>query len=124
VDSQRPFAPNTKGNLGRQGARRIGAINGMIYNRGSQADFDHLADLGLSGWSWDQVVSAYREIEDNALGNGRGSGDHCTCLSWRCRPSVTIIAAGGNLGWQMDDYNESDTERIGCTMCTIKNGER
>ena len=36
-----------------------------------------------------------------------------------------IIAAAGNLGWQMvDDYNESDAERIGYAMRTIKNGER
>ena len=43
-------------------------MNGMIYNRGSQADFDHLADLGLKHWSWEAGRVGVPVIEDNALG--------------------------------------------------------
>jgi choline dehydrogenase len=128
---QHPFAPNYQEETWARGKVLGGssAINGMIYNRGSRADFDHLAELGLKHWSWDQVVSAYREIEDNALGASatRGSGGplHVSRLHDADPVCDEIIAAGGNLGWQMvDDYNESDAERIGYAMCTIKNGER
>ena len=52
------------------------AINGMIYNRGSRADFDRLAELGNPEWGWDNILAAYKAIEDNALGPTatRGAG--------------------------------------------------
>ena len=128
---QHPFAPRYQSETWARGKVLGGssAINGMIYNRGSQPDFDHLADLGLPQWSWDEVVAAYRAIEDNALGPSptRGSGGPLHVSQLRDADPICdeIIAAGGSLGWGMvDDYNESDAERIGYAMCTIKNGER
>jgi choline dehydrogenase len=103
---QRPFAPNYQQATWARGKVLGGssAINGMIYNRGSQADFDHLAELGLKHWSWDQVVSAYREIEDNALGASatRGSGGplHVSRLRGADPVCDEILHAGGNLGWR------------------------
>ncbi len=128
---QKPFPPLHQEETWARGKVLGGssAINGMIYNRGSQADFDHLAELGLPQWDWEHVVGAYREIEDNELGASptRGSGGPLHVSHLRDADPVCdeIIAAGGNLGWKaVDDYNESDEERIGCAMCTIKDGRR
>ena len=128
---QKPFPPLHQQETWARGKVLGGssAINGMIYNRGSKADFENLAGLGLPQWGWDQVVGAYREIEDNELGATptRGSGGplHVSRLGDADPVCDEIIAAGGNLGWKaVDDYNESDDERIGYAMCTIKAGRR
>src|SRR5205823_12410430 len=110
---QKPFPPMHQHEIWARGKVLGGssAINGMIYNRGNQADFDHLAELGLPAWSWDNVVAAYREIEDNELGATptRGSGGplHVSHLRGADPIGAEIIAAGGSLGWKpVDDYND------------------
>jgi choline dehydrogenase-like flavoprotein len=105
------------------------AINGMIYNRGAPADFDHLAELGNPEWSWANMLSAYKAMEDNALGATatRGVGGPLHVSRFRDADPISgrIIAAGGAIGLDVvDDVNESDEARIGYTMCTVKNGRR
>ena len=38
-------------------------INGMIYVRGNRHDFDRWAQFGLAGWSFDEVLPAFRRSE-------------------------------------------------------------
>jgi choline dehydrogenase len=40
------------------------SINGMIYVRGQPEDFDHWAQLGNRGWSWDDVLPYFKKAED------------------------------------------------------------
>jgi choline dehydrogenase len=40
------------------------SINGMIYVRGQPEDFDHWAQLGNRGWSWDAVLPFFRKAEN------------------------------------------------------------
>jgi choline dehydrogenase len=40
------------------------SINAMIYMRGQKADYDHWAALGLSGWSWADVLPVFKRSED------------------------------------------------------------
>jgi choline dehydrogenase len=40
------------------------SINGMIYVRGQPEDFDHWAQLGNRGWSWDSVLPFFRKAEN------------------------------------------------------------
>jgi choline dehydrogenase len=40
------------------------SINGMIYVRGQPEDFDHWAQLGNRGWSWDNVLPYFKQAED------------------------------------------------------------
>ncbi|HEY7580940.1 MAG TPA: GMC family oxidoreductase N-terminal domain-containing protein [Acetobacteraceae bacterium] len=40
------------------------SINGMIYVRGQPEDFDHWAQLGNRGWSWDDVLPYFRRAEN------------------------------------------------------------
>ena len=40
------------------------SINGMIYMRGQRGDYDHWAQLGNLGWSWDDVLPVFKHSED------------------------------------------------------------
>ena len=44
------------------------SINAMIYMRGQRSDYDHWAELGCRGWSWDQVLPYFKRTEDYAHG--------------------------------------------------------
>ncbi|NOX50476.1 MAG: hypothetical protein GXP16_08070 [Gammaproteobacteria bacterium] len=41
------------------------SVNGMIYVRGHRDDFDHWAQLGNSGWSYEDVLPHFRNIENH-----------------------------------------------------------
>ena len=45
------------------------AINGMIYMLGQATDYDHWRQLGLPGWSWDDVRPFFRKHVDHFLGD-------------------------------------------------------
>ncbi len=40
------------------------SINAMIYMRGQASDYDHWAQLGNRGWSWDEVLPVFKRSED------------------------------------------------------------
>ena len=52
------------------------SINAMIHMRGQRQDWDHWAELGNPGWSWDEVMPIFRALEDYEGGavHGYGSG--------------------------------------------------
>ena len=37
------------------------AINAMVYMRGQAGDYDHWRQLGLPGWSWDDVLPYFKQ---------------------------------------------------------------
>ena len=39
------------------------AINGMVWVRGQRQDYDHWAQLGNRGWSWQDVLPVFKGIE-------------------------------------------------------------
>lgn len=127
----RPFGPEHQPEVWVRGKMLGGSssINGMVYNRGSQADYDALASLGNPEWRWDNILAAFKAIEDNALGatatRGQGGPLHVSDLRGADPLCEEMIAAGGSLGWKpVPDFNESDDVRIGYTMSTIKDGRR
>ena len=56
------------------------AINAMIYMRGQAADYDHWRQLGLPGWSWDDVLPYFKKHEHHFLG---ASEHHAVGGEWR-----------------------------------------
>jgi choline dehydrogenase len=56
------------------------AINAMVYMRGQAGDYDHWRQLGLPGWSWDDVRPYFRKHVDHFLGQ---SDHHNVGGEWR-----------------------------------------
>jgi choline dehydrogenase len=105
------------------------AVNGMMWTRGAPADWDGLAARGNPGWSWAEVLPAYRAIEDHSLGGSetRGAGGPLGISVTDPHDDVTsaILASAAAYGWpQVEDVNAEDTERIGFTPSTISGGRR
>jgi choline dehydrogenase-like flavoprotein len=52
------------------------SINGMVYVRGTPADYDHWEALGCPGWGWQHMGPLFVSLEDHELGAGewRGAG--------------------------------------------------
>jgi choline dehydrogenase len=105
------------------------SVNGMVYNRGQRADYDALERLGNPGWGWDDMLPAFKAIEDNGLGasdvRGAGGPLHVSTVDGGDPLLEDVIAGGTKLGWRrMRDHNESDEERIGYAMSTIRDGRR
>jgi choline dehydrogenase len=105
------------------------AVNGMMWLRGGPADWDGLAARGNPGWSWADVLPAYRAIENHSLGASpsRGAGGPLGISVTDPGDEVTgaIIASAAAYGWrQVEDVNAEDTERIGFTPSTIARGRR
>ncbi len=127
----RPFGPHDRVEQWVRGKTLGGssAVNGMVYNRGSQADYDEIERLGNPGWGWDTILPIYRKIEDNQLGatdfRGAGGPLHVSTVTDRDPLLEDVIAAGEARGWHReDDLNATDTERIGYAMATIRDGRR
>ena len=105
------------------------AVNGLVYNRGQQRDWDTFGALGNPGWSWERILDHYREIEDHALGASvsRGAGGPVPITPSRDPyPLVeAAIRAGSVAGMQpVEDVNASDDPRIGLAMANIGRGRR
>ncbi len=91
------------------------AINGMIYMRGQAADYDGWRQLGLTGWSWDDVLPYFLRQEDHHAGacDMHGAGGE-----WRVeRPRISwpildaVRDAGVEIGIpKVDDFNRGDNE--------------
>ncbi len=105
------------------------AINAMISMRGQAADYDHWRQLGLAGWGWDDVLPAFRGLEDHFLGE---SDIHGTGGGWRIeapRLSWAILDAVGQAAEEMGirkipDFNTGDNEGVGYFHVNQKRGRR
>ena len=105
------------------------AVNGMMWMRGAPADWDGLAARGNPGWSWADVLPAYKAMENHSLGASetRGAGGPLGISVTDTRDELTgaIVESAVSYGWEhVADANASDTERIGFTPSTIRAGRR
>ncbi len=106
------------------------AVNGMMYVRGQEADFEELEGRGNPGWGWKRFLAAYLAMEDHSLGPSatRGSGGPLgvTVQERTDDESVALLlAAAQSAGWPFaEDLNAQDTEKIGFTPSAIRNGVR
>jgi choline dehydrogenase len=89
------------------------AINAMVYMRGQAGDYDHWRQLGLPGWSWDDVLPYFKKHEHYFLGS---SDHHSVGGEWRVeypRTRWDIIdvwrEAAAQYGIKpVDDFNAGD----------------
>jgi choline dehydrogenase len=105
------------------------ALNGLVYNRGNRDDYDELERLGNRGWGWDNILPIFKAFEDNQFGpsptRGVGGPLHISQPRFPDALSQYIIDASANTGLRsVEDYNESDDERVGAAMAMIQRGLR
>jgi choline dehydrogenase-like flavoprotein len=105
------------------------AINAMISMRGQAADYDHWRQLGMTGWSYSDVLPAFKRLEDHFLGS---SEHHGAGGGWRIeapRLSWKILDAVGEAAQEMGikeiaDFNTGDNEGVSYFHVNQKRGRR
>ncbi|MDO5528064.1 MAG: GMC family oxidoreductase N-terminal domain-containing protein [Paracoccus sp. (in: a-proteobacteria)] len=105
------------------------SINGMLYLRGQAQDYDLWAQMGCSGWGWDDVKPYFLKSEDYFDGE---SEHHAEGGEWRVEKQ--------RLRWDIlddfaraceaegipatDDFNTGDNEGVGYFKVNQRNGWR
>jgi choline dehydrogenase len=107
-----------------------GSINGLVYNRGQAADFDHWAQIGNRGWGYADVLPYFQRTEQR-LGDGddryRGrSGSFAVSnLDWRHPVCEAFIAGAAGIGIPVNpDYNGATQAGVGTFQRAIHRGLR
>jgi choline dehydrogenase-like flavoprotein len=126
-----------KGLNGRQGYQPRGKVlggssstNAMLYVRGNRWDYDHWAELGNPGWSYDEVLPYFKRSENNetyGASQFHGAGGPLNVAELRSPSPINqafLEAAALNGIPNIQDYNGA--EQFGSFMyqVTHKNGER
>ena len=78
------------------------AINAMISMRGQREDYESWKASGLTDWGWNDVLPAFRRIEDHFLGN---TEHHQAGGNWRVEPP--------RLHWEILDRMRDAAEEMG-----------
>jgi len=126
-----------KGLNGRQGYQPRGKVlggssstNAMLYVRGNRWDYDHWAELGNAGWSYNHVLPYFKKAEHNETypaGEFHGAGGPQNVAELRSPSPVNkmfLEACALNGIPNNPDYNGA--EQTGSFMYQVfhKNGER
>ena len=106
------------------------SINGMVYMRGQAQDYDHWAQLGNRGWSYQDVLPIFRKMEryEDGADTFRGR-DGVLRVSDTPRNKLPllekIIEAAAKIGLPFNpDQNGETQEGIGMSQVTIAKGRR
>jgi choline dehydrogenase len=105
------------------------AINGMVWVRGQRQDYDHWAQLGNRGWSWQDVLPIFRHMESYAGGDDEARGREGPIKisdnpeSGKLYDSFVEAAALAGIKHN-PDYNSGEQEGIAMTQASISKGRR
>ena len=105
------------------------SINGLLYVRGQQQDYDGWAQRGNSGWSWREVLPYFKKSENwkgpHSIHRG-SSGPLKINQSDNTWPIVNAwVEAAQKEGFKYnDDYNSGDQEGVGFFQQTADKGLR
>ena len=105
------------------------AINAMISMRGQAADYDHWRQLGLTGWSWDDVLPVYRRLDDHFLGDTehhRRGGEwrvEAPRVRWKVLDLVAQAAVESGIR-PTSDFNTGDNSGVGYFHVNQRRGVR
>lgn len=105
------------------------SINAMIYMRGQRSDYDHWAQLGNRGWSWDDVLPVFKASEDYQHGADEfhGSGGELRVeerrVNWEILDAWRDAAAQTGIP-KIDEFNRGDNFGNAYFQMNQKSGER
>ena len=105
------------------------SLNGLLYVRGQQEDYDRWRQMGNTGWGWDDVLPLFRKSEGNERGNDEyhnGDGPLSVSNIRLQRPICDAwVAAAQAAGYRFNpDYNGEQQEGVGYFQTTTRNGFR
>ena len=104
------------------------SINGLLYIRGQRQDYDGWAQLGLRGWSYDDMhpyfIKSQHQERDDYEGHGKGGPLNVSDVTETHPVSDAVIEAGKALGLEHHDLNGESQEGIAYYQLTVKNGRR
>lgn len=106
------------------------SINGMVFVRGQAQDYDHWAQLGNRGWSYQDVLPIFKRMESFDGGSdkyrGRDGLLRVTHTPRHTSPLLEkLIAAANNIGLPYnEDLNGETQEGISMSQVTIAKGRR
>lgn len=106
-----------------------GSINGLVFLRGSPHDYDRWAQAGARGWAYEDVLPAFRRLEDwrgvpSAL---RGTGGPVPVgePEGLCTGARAFIEAAVNAGFpRLPDVNASAIEGVAPIQLNTRRGRR
>jgi choline dehydrogenase len=104
------------------------SINGMVYMRGTPADYDNWRQRGCEGWDWDSVLPYFKKAEDQERGaddfHGVGGPLHVS-NPVRSPLGDAMVAASIEAGIPANpDFNGARQEGVGYYQTTTTNRRR
>ncbi|MEM9224371.1 MAG: GMC family oxidoreductase N-terminal domain-containing protein [Pseudomonadota bacterium] len=105
------------------------SINGLLYVRGQQQDYDGWRQLGNVGWSWDDVLPFFKRAETWEGGESELRGGGGPLSVTKSRNSWEIVDAWVEAAQQAgfpfnDDYNGETQDGVGYFQLTAHKGLR
>ena len=105
------------------------SINGLVYVRGQRLDYDTWAQMGNTGWSWEDLSKIFLRMEnyENNTSNERGDSGplRISQVSDNNPLYETLIQAAESIGYpRSNDYNGPNQEGISRVQATMSKGRR
>jgi choline dehydrogenase-like flavoprotein len=99
------------------------SVNAMIYARGHQWDFDHWAELGNDGWSYNDVLPWFKKSQRWSRGSNEYHSSQGTMdvvdANFHFPTSTAFVKACGTAGLPLsDDFNGAKQEGCGYFQVT------
>jgi choline dehydrogenase len=123
LDNRRLYWPRGRGWGGSS------SINAMIYIRGQAQDYDRWRQMGLRGWSFEEVLPYFKRSEANENGADafHGAEGPLWVSNGRSKNPLfdVFVQAGIEAGHPFaPDFNGASQEGFGRYQLTIRNGRR
>ena len=105
------------------------SINGLLYIRGQEQDYDIWRQLGNKGWGWDDVLPYFLKAENQERGPNKFHNDKgpLAVSDQRIRLDIldVFMEAAQEMGIpKVTDFNMGDNYGCGYFQVTVKNGLR
>jgi choline dehydrogenase len=105
------------------------ATNFLVYLRGDPACYDAWERAGCEGWGYDDVLPAFKRLEDHTLGpsaqHGEGGPVRVTSQRWQSPLVDAFLDAAAEAGLtRVEDLDDPGTGSAGRYFLTVRDGQR
>ena len=106
-----------------------GSVNGLVFLRGSPHDYDRWAQAGARGWSWQDVMPTFRDLErwEGPAGETRGKNGPVPVSEPRTLSvgAAAFLAACRAAGFALHrDINDGAIEGAATIQMNVRGGRR